>query len=564
MFSNLARSDASWICCNCGIPNFSSSLFRSLDIDCENSFDPLNEPSLNASITSNRTDPGSPIHSSSPKQPSNKTRQRGKSVRVLVVNCQSIMAKKESFWETIDTSSPDIICANETWLSQKVLNSEFIQDFEVYRKDRATGYGGVLIAVKKDIISQELATDSPCEIVCCKIELFKTKPLIICSVYRPPSSDIDYSINLCNSLRDIAKYNPNSTIWVAGDLNLPDINWEQDTVVNHQYPIALNECYLSCFNDVGIEQMVNFPTRGENILDLFLSNRPSLVNRAECLPGISDHDMVLIDSSITAKRNKPVKREIKLWKKANQDGLITALSSFKTQFIEMYSIDTPIEELWSSFKDNLTSIIDKYVPKKTTSSRHSEPWITREIKSLSRRKQRAYKRSKNSRKYKYLKQLAQRKKREAYNKYVNDIFCDEFKANPKKFWTFIKSKKCETSGIAPLKHNGITHINPKAKANILNNQFTSVFTKDDSTELPAMGPSPHPDVPVLHIQENGVEKLMKNLNPYKASGPDDLPARVLKDYCTILSAPLCLIFNASVQQGKLPNDWRKALISPLF
>ena len=59
-------------------------------------------------------------------------------------------------------------------------------------------------------------------------------------------------------------------------------------------------------------------------------------------------------------------------------------------------------------------------------------------------------------------------------------------------------------------------------------------------------------------------KLMKNLNPHKASGPDDLPARVFKDYYNILSAPLCLLYQASVLQGKIPNDWRKALISPIY
>ena len=137
----LARSDASWICCNCGMPNFSSSLFKSFDIDCENSFESLVDPSPNTSIASNHSNPGSPIHSSSPKKPST-NKPRRNNIRILVVNCQSIMAKRDLFWETIDSTSPDIICANETWLSQKVTNSEFIHGFEVYRKDRATGYGG--------------------------------------------------------------------------------------------------------------------------------------------------------------------------------------------------------------------------------------------------------------------------------------------------------------------------------------------------------------------------------------------------------------------------------------
>ena len=138
-----AGSDASWIC---GIPNFSSSLIKSFDIDYESSFDSFANSTLNTSSSSNQANPGTPLHSSSPKQPTTKIKANKNNLRVFIVNCQSVMSKIESFWETIDSTSPDIICANETWLSQKVQNSEFIPDFEVYRKDRATGYGGVKTA----------------------------------------------------------------------------------------------------------------------------------------------------------------------------------------------------------------------------------------------------------------------------------------------------------------------------------------------------------------------------------------------------------------------------------
>lgn len=51
-----------------------------------------------------------------------------------------------------------------------------------------------------------------------------------------------------------------------------------------------------------LEQIVSFPTRKDHVLDLFMTNRPSLVNRCEPLPGIVDHDIVYID--ITASKDK--------------------------------------------------------------------------------------------------------------------------------------------------------------------------------------------------------------------------------------------------------------------
>ena len=131
IFMSLARSDASWICCNCGLPNYSSSLFTSFDIDCEHSYDPLSDQSWNSSMNSTTTI-WEPLHCSSPKTKHEKVTRKN-NIRVLVTNRQSNMSKKESLWETIDSSQPDIICASETWLSDKISNSEFICHYDVHR-----------------------------------------------------------------------------------------------------------------------------------------------------------------------------------------------------------------------------------------------------------------------------------------------------------------------------------------------------------------------------------------------------------------------------------------------
>lgn len=53
-----------------------------------------------------------------------------------------------------------------------------------------------------------------------------------------------------------------------------------------------------------LEQIVSFPTRKDHVLDLFMTNRPSLVNRCEPLPGIVDHDIVYIDIMCAASKDK--------------------------------------------------------------------------------------------------------------------------------------------------------------------------------------------------------------------------------------------------------------------
>ena len=61
-----------------------------------------------------------------------------------------------------------------------------------------------------------------------------------------------------------------------------------------------------------------------------------------------------------------------------------------------------------------------------------------------------------------------------------------------------------------------------------------------------------------------VEKLLTNINPSKASGPDNIPNRILKE-CAIHLAPILkTILQCSLDTGELPNDWRDANISSIL
>jgi hypothetical protein len=103
------------------------------------------------------------------------------------------------------------------------------------------------------------------------------------------------------------------------------------------------------------------------------------------------------------------------------------------------------------------------------------------------------------------------------------------------------------------------------KANILSNQFTSVFTSEDPLQpLTDMCPSPHPAVSDITITQEGVHKLLCHLNPHKATGPDQVSPRLLKETAKQISPALTLVFQASINQGKVPEEWKSATITPLF
>jgi hypothetical protein len=88
---------------------------------------------------------------------------------------------------------------------------------------------------------------------------------------------------------------------LLGDFNLPEINWKDlDNI--HVKENSKNADIHQEF----IELTTNWikPTRGDNTLDLFLTNKPSTIYRTEVCPGISDHDLVYIEATTkTAPRH---------------------------------------------------------------------------------------------------------------------------------------------------------------------------------------------------------------------------------------------------------------------
>ena len=119
----------------------------------------------------------------------------------------------------------------------------------------------------------------------------------------------------------------------------------------------------------------------------------------------------------------------------------------------------------------------------------------------------------------------------------------------KNFWSYIKVTKKDCVGTAPLKDNGILFSDSKNKAEILNKQYQSVFSKEDLTSIPTPSEAPFPSMPEIIISQEGVLKLLKDLKENKASGPDNIPSRVLK----VAAEPVFCLPSAPVYC--FPTNW---------
>ena len=356
---------------------------------------------------------------------------------------------------------------SETWLHPNIKNNEFLPDyFEVHRRDRpGDAHGGVLLAIKKELNSQDLdwknyANNNTLvnEIVFAKITDPKEGNITIGCCYRPPNTGIDYATLMSASISDhgdVVMNNTAATMWIGGDFNLPDIQWDthQTTCVHNTK--AVNESFMNTFADISLSQLVEFPTRGDNILDRFLSNRPTLVNRIEPLPGISDHDtMVYVNTAVHPMRQRPAKRKILLWKKADIDKLQEDSTTLSNNILASHTTTTPINTIWTSFKTGMDDI-NSQIPSKMSSTRFNQPWVNRKIKRLAKHKQRAYNKARTTKaasdwaRFKRITKAQRVECRRAYNTYIMEIISPDINENPKRFWGFIKSRRCDNNGVAP-------------------------------------------------------------------------------------------------------------------
>ena len=66
-----------------------------------------------------------------------------------------------------------------------------------------------------------------------------------------------------------------------------------------------------------------------------------------------------------------------------------------------------------------------------------------------------------------------------------------------------------------------------SKANLLNNQFVSVFTCEDLSHIPKMSENQVPDIADVDIQIEGDTKLLQELDSHNAIGADSIPGNLL-------------------------------------
>ncbi|XP_028517976.1 uncharacterized protein LOC114576102, partial [Exaiptasia diaphana] len=212
------------------------------------------------------------------------------------------------------------------------------------------------------------------------------KKLCICAFYNPHEGNELSCTNFCKSLSNLR--NCNSHVWVTGDFNLPGYDWKANCLKPDCHYPDLTSRYIEAMDDCSLTQIVKEPTRGDNTLHLFATNKPTLIEKINVIPGISDHDIVYVEGDINAILHKQQHRKIFLYKKADWDGLRSHMAAEATALLQQSSEDpTPtVNELWMRFKNKLQPAVDKFIPFKMSRSRNKLPYVDCKLRRLMRKR----------------------------------------------------------------------------------------------------------------------------------------------------------------------------------
>ena len=187
---------------------------------------------------------------------------------------------------------------------------------------------------------------------------------MIYAVYKPKEENQDDSIELgkpIEKVKDKAKGN----IWLLGDFNLPKLTWT-DNIHTLKSDCPLKPVYgifLGLINDFSLTQMVTQPTRHGNILALFLTTNPTLIQQVNCQACLSDHDMVIAYCALipTAQKCKPHK--VSLFRKADWPKFKSLMRNYPEKFLNSH-IGRSVEELWNDFTSTLDLFSSQCIPVK--------------------------------------------------------------------------------------------------------------------------------------------------------------------------------------------------------
>lgn len=350
--------------------------------------------------------------------------------------------------------------------------------------------------------------------------------------------------------------------------------WNQDTTNTEGR--ALN----AIFQTYNYDEMIHEPTRivgnTKSCIDLMFTNNPFLfteIGTRDKIVEICDHHPIFATLKYTLKKPKCYSRWVWDFKRGD-------FEKFRSLLLE-----APWYECYEQNNSNISArkwvelfmyCAEQSVPHYEAIIRpNDKDFMNSSLRNLMRKKDRLREQFKNSHKesiakeYRHLRNMVISETRKA--KYLNDNKRDqeinEIDTTSRKWWKGFKRElgNSKSSNDGPLLHNGKLITDGDMKTNLHNDFFISQTSLDLSTaQLPIEPPTRQHSIPQPVIQPVDVYEILISLDPNKATGPDGIGNRLLKESAVPIASPMSHLFNFCLSLGHFPDCWKVANVIPVY
>ena len=229
-------------------------------------------------------------------------------ILISYLNINSVQNKFEEFKILNNDIQCQAIILSETKIYSSYKDDLFnLQGYQLYRKDRKKGGGGLMAFISSAIASKKV---KPPILKCIEVISIEMKinnnDILLVGTYRPPkATGKDYYLKLENELHSLCMWAElQKQTWILlGDLNLNrlDVNSREGKILKDLEDSFNFKC------------LITSPTRVTDksctLIDVLLTNRPFIFNKAGTYnPEISDHHLIygLMNDKIIHYRPKTI------------------------------------------------------------------------------------------------------------------------------------------------------------------------------------------------------------------------------------------------------------------
>ena len=429
---------------------------------------------------------------------------------------------------------PDIVVVVETWLDNTIADEVIsVRDYNICRHDRNINGGGLLIYIRQSIVFDHLPlqpaqSDAASKTGMSCLRLPQSNALLLV-VYHPYwGTNVAHNTIIDMLQINIDLYSDLHNILICGDIN------DLRNYINPFY-----EC-----NE--LTQLIHFPTRGNNTLDIFTTNCALHYNLPTQLSplGLSDHSGYLITGKVAIKITVKKLRVRRFLPRA-YGAFARALES--TDWLPICDPTDSIDENVNKFQTYLNILMDMYFPFITVRMRSDDPpWMSPTLKCLFDAKDRAFHKKKHflysSLRDRYKSEVLKAKRR--FSHYTFNRAKDS-----KSTWAAINSicgRNCNVQPITP------------QEADQLNDKFQNVFADADVHLFM------HGDVSeqTIKLTESDVVQELSKIKS-KSHGPDGIAGFIYKIFSEQLCKPLLAIFDRCINECYFPLPWKLANVLPI-